>query len=395
MKILAIETSCDETAAAVVEKTNDGWVRVLGEAVASSNDMHVKTGGIVPEVASREQLVSMMPVVVMAIQQAIQITNYKLQITNQVQNPNDQISKWVRENIDAVAVTSGPGLIGSLLVGVETAKTLALAWSKPLMPVNHILGHLYANFISVNSQFQISNDKNILKNKISKIQTPEFPLVGLIVSGGHTELIYMEGHGKIQLLGSTRDDAAGECLDKCARLMGLPYPGGPAIAAIAEQNQNPNTKNQRQLPRPLLHEDTCDFSFSGLKIAVLREVNKFRMELPITESQRGLNHREIVQLAWELQEAVVECLVGKLMKAVKEYRPNNVLLAGGVAANSRLREEAARRIKQLELRIKLYIPEIKYCTDNAVMVGAAGIYNYSPTPSDQVRVDPGLMLTET
>src|SRR3989344_5499183 len=232
MKILAIETSCDETACAVTEggpSTSSG-LRILSNIVSSSEAMHRQTGGIVPEVAAREQLKAIIPI----IDKAIQDSRFKI------------------HDIDAMAVTAGPGLVGSLLVGVETARALAYAWGKPIIPVNHLVAHLYANFVS---------------------EIPKFPAVGLVVSGGHTDLVFMEGHRKLRLLGTTRDDAAGEGFDKGARILGLPYPGGPAIAAESAKFEIRNSKSELKLfPRPMIGGKNFDFSFSGLKTAVSNKV---------------------------------------------------------------------------------------------------------------------------
>ncbi|OGY15982.1 MAG: tRNA (adenosine(37)-N6)-threonylcarbamoyltransferase complex transferase subunit TsaD [Candidatus Chisholmbacteria bacterium RIFCSPHIGHO2_01_FULL_48_12] len=341
MKILAIETSCDETAAAVIEGVAvTKPVRILSNVVASSEEMHRQTGGIVPEVASREQLKAIIPVLDQALAEA-------------------RISKSeIRNKIDAVAVTVGPGLIGSLLVGVETARALAYAWNKPLIPVNHLVAHLYANWVGA---------------------VPELPAVGLVVSGGHTELVLMKDHGKLELLGRTRDDAAGECFDKCARLLGLPYPGGPAIAAAAakilKRSDLVGKQQSPTLPRPLIRENTYDFSFSGLKTA-----------LRLASLAQGKPR----ELAHEVQEAIVEVLVERVVRAVEEFRPRSVLLGGGVAANLRLREELDHRCQMLDLR--LFIPPKELCTDNAVMIGAAAFYNYSPIPWQKVKANPGLEI---
>ena len=341
MKILAIETSCDETAAAVIEGVAvTKPVRILSNVVASSEEMHRQTGGIVPEVASREQLKAIIPVLDQALAEA-------------------RISKSeIRNKIDAVAVTVGPGLIGSLLVGVETARALAYAWNKPLIPVNHLVAHLYANWVGA---------------------VPELPAVGLVVSGGHTELVLMKDHGKLELLGRTRDDAAGEGFDKCARLLGLPYPGGPAIAAAAakilKRSDLVGKQQSPTLPRPLIRENTYDFSFSGLKTA-----------LRLASLAQGKPR----ELAHEVQEAIVEVLVERVVRAVEEFRPRSVLLGGGVAANLRLREELDHRCQMLDLR--LFIPPKELCTDNAVMIGAAAFYNYSPIPWQKVKANPGLEI---
>ncbi len=357
LKILAIETSCDETASAVVYGFSPTRpVQVLSSVVASSEKMHVKTGGIVPEVAAREQLRSIIPV----LEKTIYDLRFKIQ------------------EIDAIAVTVGPGLIGSLLVGIETAKALAYTWEKPMVPVNHLVAHLYANFIGEKSKGKSQKSKLQIKTK----NLPKFPALGLIVSGGHTELVLIKSHGSIKWLGGTRDDAAGECLDKCARLLGLGYPGGPAIAAEAERFKiyDLRFKNKIKLPRPLIYEDTLDLSFSGLKTAVLRMINE----------QKVMSNEKRSEIAYELQEAVVEVLVAKLEKAVKQFKPKSVLIGGGVAANLRLREQLKAKCQMLNA--KLYIPSVKLCTDNAAAIGVAAYYNWSPLPWQKVVVDPGLEL---
>ncbi|MBI4034959.1 MAG: tRNA (adenosine(37)-N6)-threonylcarbamoyltransferase complex transferase subunit TsaD [Candidatus Chisholmbacteria bacterium] len=352
MRILSIETSCDETAGAVIKGVSPTQpVKVLSSVVASSEEMHKKTGGIVPEIAAREQLKCIIPVVRAAVQSV----------------------KSKAQNIDAIAVAVGPGLVGSLLVGVETARSLAYAWEKPIIPVNHLVAHLYANFVGESSKLKTQRAKQQVKSQ----NIPEFPAIGLVVSGGHTDLVVMEGHPStssgqvaIKLLGRTRDDAAGECFDKCARILGLPYPGGPAIAAEAAKRKAKSEKRKIKLPRPLMQESIYDFSFSGLKTAVAR-----------------IKIDNKTELAYEIQEAIVEVLVERVMRAVEEFRPKSVLLGGGVAANSRLRESLSAKLKRQSA--KLFIPEPELCTDNAVVIGAAAYYNYRPTPWQKIRVNPG------
>ena len=332
MIILGIETSCDETAAAIVK---DGQT-VLSSVIASSQEMHSKTGGIIPEQAAREQIKSIIPVIEQSMENG----------------------KWKMENIDAIGVTVGPGLIGSLLVGVETARTFAWVWDKPLIPVNHLIGHLYANWTD---------------------NTPTLPAIALVVSGGHTDIVLVKNHQSIEWLGGTRDDAAGECFDKCARLLGLGFPGGPAISKAAAQWKGTNTL---KLPRPLANEDNFDFSFSGLKTAVSREVNKW----------------EKATLAYEIQEAITDVLVHKTLNAIKRYKVETLLVAGGVAANSRLREKFKFKIKNLKLpservQINLHIPPPNLCTDNATMIAAAAFYNYKPIPWQEVQAIPSLQIT--
>lgn len=311
MTILGIETSCDETAAAIVE---DG-VKIISNVVASSQAMHAKFGGIIPEQAAREQVKAIIPVI-------------------------KETMKDVRlDQIEAIAVTIGPGLIGSLLVGVETAKTLSFAWKKPIIPVNHLIGHIYANWLME--------------------ATPKFPALVLLVSGGHSELIFMRDHGQFEYLGGTFDDAAGECFDKCARVLNLGYPGGPMI----EKNAVP--KNLDKLPRPIVYDKSFDFSFSGLKTAVLNRKD---------EDAQGL--------AYELQEAVTDVLVKKTLMAAEKYQPKSILLAGGVAANKRLREKLS----------KANFPPINLCTDNAAYIASAAFFNHKPIPWQQIEAIPDLEI---
>lgn len=346
MKILAIETSCDETSAAIVEDSSDKkTATVLSNTVASSMDMHSKTGGIIPENAAREQVKSILPVINEALEKA---------------GLSFDTSKT--PDIDAIAVTYGPGLIGSLLVGVETAKTLSYLWNKPLIPVNHLFGHIYANFIQENSP------------------TPQFPLIALIVSGGHTDIVLMKSHTDITWLGGTRDDAAGECFDKSGRLLGLSYPAGPEIEQLAKLG-NPKAYH---FPRPLLHDNAYDFSFSGLKTAILREVEKLNIQ------QRGDKRQDPVvnDICRGLQDAIIDVLVNKTLKAAQEHNVSSVLLSGGVAANQTLRDEFMVRSSSLE--IKLFAPPKSLCTDNAAMIGAAALFQDKKEQWENITANPEL-----
>ncbi len=327
MKILGIETSCDETAAAVIEN----GTKILSNVVASSLELHAKTGGIIPEVAAREQLKSIIPVIETSLKNA----------------------KLSTKDVDAIAVTNGPGLIGSLFIGVETAKTLAYSWSKPIVPTNHLFGHIYANW---------------LENP----NPPAFPTLALLVSGGHTELVLLHSHDKFEWLGGTRDDAAGECFDKTARLLGLPYPGGPQIQKAAEKAENIDNS----LPRPMSDSKDFDFSFSGLKSDVARRV-----------ADKTLSQQEVCNLAASIQAAVVDSLLIKTKKAVEKYKVKEVLLAGGVAANKHLQEEAKKR-----LQVKVYSAPPRLCTDNGAMIGAAAFFQYKPVPWQEIKADSGLFF---
>lgn len=320
MRILGIETSCDETAAAVVEN----GTKVRSNVVASSHTMHEKYGGIVPEVAAREQLRCIIPVIKEAAPSM--------------------------DDVDAIAVTVGPGLIGSLLVGVETAKTIAFVTNKPIIPVNHVIAHVYANFVIQSSKLKFQNG------------TIEFPAIALVASGGHTELYVMKSATDLTWLGGTIDDAAGECFDKCARLLGFGHGGGPAIQAAAEKFQSSRLKFHVSLPRPMLDE-SYNFSFSGLKTAVMREWNK-------------ANDPSLAPaFAYEIEEAITDVLVKKTLRAATRYSAQSVLLSGGVAANSRLREKLAAYHSQ----VTIVAPQVQLCTDNAVAIASAAYFLGSPT----------------
>ena len=356
MIILGIETSCDETAASVVKDGRE----ILSHVLATSAQMHIKTGGIIPEKAAREQVKSIIPVIEEALREA------KLLVVGS-ETHNSQPTTYPK--IDAIAVTYGPGLIGSLLVGVETAKTLSYLWSKPLVPVNHLVAHIYANWLSP-------------KVKSSE---PELPAIALVVSGGHTDLVYLKNHNQMEYIGGTRDDAAGEAFDKTARLLGLPYPGGPAIATAASHYPLPTTHYQPFLPRPMLDNDNYDFSFSGLKTAVLREVEKLK-------NNQQLNNLTIQQLSFEIQEAITDVLVEKSLRAVKRYRSKTFLLAGGVAANKRLTDKFKLAIGHLALDIDFRVPPPHLCTDNASSIAACAEFNYHPLPWRQISANPNLSI---
>lgn len=351
MIILGIETSCDETACAVLKKEEDR-IQILSNVVASSASLQTKYGGIVPEQAAREQIKSMIPVVKEALEMA-RVTNDKL---------------------DVIAVTYGPGLIGSLLVGVETAKVLAKVWGKPLVPINHLIGHFYANWIDWSSDFRLPTSAKDSRQKI--VDIPKFPCLGLLVSGGHTDLVLFTDYGKYKYLGGTRDDAAGECFDKCARLLGLPYPGGLAISQLAQKG-NPN---KFKLPIPMKGSKNFDFSYSGLKTAVANILPK---RLTVTSKQ---------DLAAAIEDAIVESLIEKVIKALKAYLVSNVMLAGGVAANQKLVRNLKLKINNLKLKATLFVPPPTLCTDNAAMIAAAGFFQKKTIDPLKLQADPSLSL---
>lgn len=310
--ILGIESSCDETSCSIVKNGREE----IATSTSTQISIHENFGGVVPEIASREHVKNITFVIEDCLKKA------KMKI----------------EDVDAIAVTYGPGLIGSLLVGLEAAKTLSFAYNKPLIPVHHIAGHIYAN---------------------SLVEEFKFPLIALVVSGGHTELIKMNEHLNFEKLGGTLDDAIGECYDKVARVIGLPYPGGPKLDKLAHTG-----KNTYQLPMPL-NDDSYNFSFSGLKSAVINLAHK--------EKQ---NNREINQadLACSFQTVAIGSIVNKTKKALVNENINNLIVAGGVAANQQLREEIDKLAK--ELNINYSIPPLSFCTDNAAMIASAGYYLY-------------------
>lgn len=334
MIILGIETSCDETAAAIAEG-RDGQVKILSNVVSSQIAIHQKYGGVVPEVAAREHVLNILPVINEALEKAgINLPN------------NKATKKKTGKKIDAIAVTTGPGLITSLLTGVETAKTLSYVWNLPLVSVNHIAGHIYANFI----------DK--------KTNQIKFPAIILTVSGGHTMIVLMSGQGKFKTIGETRDDAAGEAFDKAAQLLGVGYPGGPIISKLADGFIQAGQTNLIKLPRPMIYDKSYDFSFSGLKTALLYQI----------KNDKNWKNR-IPEYACEFQQAIIDVLIHKTIKAAKQYNAKTVMLAGGVSANTQLRQQLEIKVKNELPKTPFYIPDFSYCTDNAAMLATAGYYS--------------------
>ncbi len=334
-RILAIESSCDETAAAVVENGR----KILSNVISSQIALHTIYGGVVPEIASRKHIEAIDGVIMEALKQA----NVTLQ------------------DIDAIAVTYGPGLVGALLVGLAEAKALAFALKKPLIGVHHIEGHICANYIE-NEEFKP-------------------PFVCLVVSGGHTHIVFVPEYGKYEIMGKTRDDAVGEAYDKVARAIGMGYPGGPKIDAAAKKGNN----QAIDFPRVFLEENSYDFSFSGLKSAVLNYINKANMTA-----------QKIVpeDIAASFQQAVIDVLVQKTLKAVEQKGVYTIALAGGVASNSALRQKMKEECEKKGYT--LHIPEPIYCTDNAAMIGCAAYYEYKKGIRDtfDVNANPSLKLGE-
>ena len=334
-RILAVETSCDETACAIIENGR----ALLSSVVASQMEIHARYGGVYPEVASRQHVLSVTPVVEQALAQA----------------------HLTLSDIDALAVTQGPGLAGSLVVGMNMAKGLALGSGLPLVGVNHLEGHLYSAWV-----YDSPNQRDEAGEIVPP--APQFPLMALLVSGGHTELNLMTDHLTYQRLGSTLDDAAGEAFDKVARMLELGYPGGPSIQKAAEEGD----PNRFKFPRAML-EGTWDFSFSGLKTSVLYEVR---------ELKKKSNSLPVADLAASFQNAVVDVLFKKTINAAREFGAKEILVAGGVSAN-----RALRQIFRAQTEFPVNIPPLSLCTDNAAMIASAGYHRYALGHTSQLDMD--------
>ncbi len=350
MKILGIETSCDETAASVVEVTGKDDIKVLSNIVSSQVKLHAKYGGVVPSLAAREHVKNIKHVFNLALK--------------------DTGIKNFEKDIDLIAVTRGPGLGPALLVGITFAKTTAWLYKKPLVGVNHLEGHIYSNWLKPIRR--ISNSEFLISKQI-------FPALNLIVSGGHTELVLMKNHGQYKIVGETLDDAVGEAFDKVARLLGLGYPGGPAISKIAEKGD----PDKYILPRPMAKSKNYDFSYSGLKTAVLYLLRDLKIKNPKLQTK--------ADIAASFQKAAIDVLVQKTMRATKEYKVKSILLSGGVSANKMLRSELQKNTT--EAGIKYFQPPMEYTTDNATMIAVVGYFNYlknKKTGHKPVKMDANL-----
>ncbi|MEK7585246.1 MAG: tRNA (adenosine(37)-N6)-threonylcarbamoyltransferase complex transferase subunit TsaD [Patescibacteria group bacterium] len=390
MIILGIETSCDETAVSVVRATGglkNPKFKVLAHVVSSQTALHAPWGGVVPSLAKREHGKNLVPCLEKALAKA-----KLLKIKPHAPTPSpkgrgskksaqgrsawggilerepellEQFLKFISTikvpKIDAIAVTQGPGLEPALWAGLNFARALALAWGKPLIPVNHMEGHLYSVLV----------ESEKLKVKSFKLK---FPTLGLLVSGGHTELVLVKDWLKHELIGATRDDAVGEAFDKVARLLGLPYPGGPALAKLVAQGppleQGLKGSPWAPLPRPMISSPDFDFSFSGLKTAVLYRVNDLKKQNLFDDKAR-------LELATDFQQAVIDVLLAKTLKVITKHKPKTLIIAGGVSANSELRRQFTSAIKKLRPAVKLLIPPLKLSTDNATMIAVAGYLQLS------------------
>jgi len=355
MYILGIETSCDESAASVLKTDlKTGRFKVLSNAISSQIEIHKKYGGVVPEVAAREHVLNILPVINEALEGA----------------------KIKHQKINVIGVTKGPGLITSLITGVETVRALSYAWQKPVIEVNHIEGHIYANFID-------------------SVQKIKFPALTLTVSGGHTILVLMNKSGKIKIIGETRDDAAGEAYDKAAKMMNLGYPGGPIISRYAEEYQAKLEKNSKyykksevytpiNLPRPMLNSADFDFSFSGLKTSLLYQLQKDKNW-----------KKRVPEYCFQYQQAIIDILIHKTIKAAKKFNIKTVMLSGGVSANKELRIQLSEAVKNDLPGLNFLLPKLAYTTDNAAMIAAAAFYKFKlgkTTTFNRLRTDASLQL---
>lgn len=355
MLILGIETSCDETAASLLE-IGHGRINVLSNIISSQVKLHAKYGGVVPSLAAREHVKNLPKVLKLALQ-ACELASLQA--------------------VDLIAVTRGPGLVSSLLVGTAFAKTLAWKYKKPIVGVNHLEGHLASNWllpVAGKSKSQFTNSKEIPNSKKTRSWGLEarnrFPAMCLIVSGGHTQLVLMQDFGKYKLVGETLDDAAGEAFDKIARILGLGYPGGPAISKEAEScdiaSRNGLAMSRIKLPRPMINSRNFDFSFAGLKTATLYLVRDLIKTSPLSKFRSAI--------AAEAQQAIVDVLISKTIQAAEKYKAKTIMLSGGVSANKLLRSNLNKAAESRDLQF--FKPEMEYTTDNAAMIALAGYWNF-------------------
>jgi N6-L-threonylcarbamoyladenine synthase len=364
MRILGIESSCDDTSVALLDCSPQGCF-VIRESTASQIDIHKKYGGVVPEIAGRMHAEKIVPLI-------------EKVLTPPLLNKERVGVRLIKP--DAIAVASGPGLITGLIVGVEAGRTLSVAWKIPLISVNHIAGHIHSveiiktlkqKNIKTNGEKCHCEEAKGRRGNLSGIMNDnkkiQYPALALIVSGGHTEIIKMSAPNKYKLIGATRDDASGECFDKVAKLLGLPYPGGPQISKLALTG-NPTAID---FPRPMLDSNNYDFSFSGLKTSALYYLRDNPLVIP---AKAGIQSRKITinDFCASFEQAIVDTLVGKMSRAIKKFKPKTIILCGGVSANKKLRETMAEEIKINFPNSNFLVPEPKYCMDNAVMIAVAG-----------------------
>ena len=400
MKVLGIETSCDESAVCLIEGEGDFGpdfrFKVLGNALASQASIHAQYGGVFPNIAKREHAKALVPLLEHALHDAgmaaVRADSEPATSERIASLLSREPELWsalepflrnhAKPDIDCIAVTAGPGLEPALWVGVNFAKALSIAWDIPLVAVNHMEGHI------VVSLMRHENEESRIKNREEgQIQDFEFPLLALLISGGHTELVVSRSFGEYEVVGRTRDDAAGEAFDKVARMLGLPYPGGPHISALAEESRMKNEESKLKLPRPMLHEDNYDFSFSGLKTAVRKLVEAVGGENISADQKRGI--------AREFEDAVADVLVEKTLRAVDAYGINTVVVGGGVSANTFIRARLGEALAREGGIAKLLVPPSELATDNALMIALAGYFHAAKkefATIDSLRADGNLSL---
>jgi len=393
MKILSIETSCDETAVAVVECSGgfkDPGFKILGNSLLSQIELHKKYGGVFPNLARREHSKNLVPLLENTLRQSnlyleaklpSEINDKKIKEIEKVlereselfENLKILLPKIKTPEIDAIAVTQGPGLEPALWVGLNFAKALSVLWNKPLIPTNHMEGHIYSVLINRENTNHKPQNTNKTQNPKDKTQKIIFPAIALLISGGHTELVLIKNWLNYKIIGQTRDDAVGEAFDKVARMIGLPYPGGPEISKLAEKTRNKKYENKWNLPRPMINTDDFDFSFSGLKTSVLYKIKK----LPeLTDEIKK-------EIAREFEDAVVDVLISKTKKALEKYNAKTLIVGGGVIANKQIRQEFTKLAEKQN--IKLMLPENSLSTDNAIMIGIAGYFNFLKNKAPNIK----------
>jgi len=383
MKILAIETSCDETALSIVEGNgpfNKAGFSVLGSALISQIDIHKEYGGVFPSLAKREHTKNLVPLLEEVLKKSRMLKKKKkvvplspaliAKLQKILEREQELLNAFLiliprieKPKIDAIAVTQGPGLEPALWVGINFAKALNIVWDVPLVPTNHMEGHIAGSLLDKKS-LKASGGK-------SRMRSLAFPALALLISGGHTQLVLIKKWGSYKIIGETRDDAVGEAYDKVARMMGLPYPGGPEISILAEEERKNKIINPFQFPRPMMASKDYDFSFSGLKTAVLYTIKKIPELTPLIKKQ----------IARELEDAITDVLISKTKSALIEYKTKSLILGGGVIANKHIRSSFTEMIKQFP-KTSIYFPEPSLSTDNATMIAIAGYFNFLRKPKN-------------
>jgi len=390
MIILGIETSCDETAVSIIDiekKEDKTLIKILGNQLFSQIAIHAQYGGVFPMMAKRSHAENLVPLFMECLKEAkifrdekVELSEVKISTLKNILEREFELAEKLLDlaknisipKIDAIAVTQGPGLEPALWVGLNFAKAISYLWNIPLIPTNHMEGHIFAGLMEK-------------KDNDYKISTPEMPTIALLVSGGHTQLVLSKSLQEYEIVGETRDDAVGEAFDKVARILGLPYPGGPKISKLAEKErlENPNKKTSYPLPRPMIHSNDLNFSFSGLKTSVLYTVKKIP---ELTEEIKQ-------EIAREFEDSVVDVLVTKTKMAIEQYGVKTLVLGGGVSANKEIRKKLAELAK--EMSVAFFVPEISASTDNSLMIAIAGFFNFNnqkPYSGEEMKADGNLTL---